>query len=394
MASTTYVDNLMPVHYIMACVIGGIIGLVVGCFTMWHIYLAARGQTTIECLEKTRYLSPLRKSMQQTYQESGQGLQLSKYGQQFLGMHQKVLPGITRPEEGEDMMDESTPGSYEDVEGGRYSHDDSSNGHISGPDGGNGLLDTQMGARRLTYNDLERYRATKRYEEYLDEQDCKKLPHAFDLGWRRNLLHLFGPNPWLWPLPVATTTGDGWNWEASPRWIEARDRLGRERQDQRERERVAGWGVANQAGTPSSSRSPVRRNPSKADRILGRDPDMYADTPSTPLSETLSMQRLSPAGQALDMDDENETETGDSDGLFPPSDASAPRRQQQQQQQQPSWPATAEHRALDVVTNGAWGRTQRGAASRLLRPGHGTRTQQIPSRAQDEDAGGDHEGVD
>jgi hypothetical protein len=34
-----------------------------------------------------------------------------------------------------------------------------------------------------------------RYEEYQNDEDNEKMPSAFDLGWRRNLLHLFGPRP-------------------------------------------------------------------------------------------------------------------------------------------------------------------------------------------------------
>lgn len=101
-----YVEDIMPVQYIVLCVISGIIGLVLSAFTAWHIMLAARGQTTIECLEKTRYLSPLRRTMQRTYQAQhtdGQGVALPRYGQQLLDMHQNILPGISRPEEGEEL---------------------------------------------------------------------------------------------------------------------------------------------------------------------------------------------------------------------------------------------------------------------------------------------------
>ena len=51
-------DGLLPVMFLMLTVVGGILGIVVGAFTGWHIWLASKGQTTIECLEKTRYLSP------------------------------------------------------------------------------------------------------------------------------------------------------------------------------------------------------------------------------------------------------------------------------------------------------------------------------------------------
>ncbi|KAL2023854.1 hypothetical protein VTK56DRAFT_631 [Thermocarpiscus australiensis] len=338
--TNSYVENLMPVNYIMLCVVAGIIGIVVGAFTCWHIYLATKGQTTIECLEKTRYLSPLRRSMHQAYinqHTPGHGVPLPSYGQQLLDIHQNALPGITRPEEGEELRPEPSP---------------------SGPE-------LQAGSRRFTYDEMERYRARKRYEEYLDEQDSTKLPNAFDLGPRRNLLHLFGPNPWLWALPVCNTTGDGWSWEPNPKWLEARDRLAREREAQRERERMAGWGaddapppmpptnggpqVRGGAGrhylqppqpqyndssrTNSPGLSPLpspggRRTPSKADRVLGRDPNLYADEPLPPPGqESVSMRRLSPAGRTVEdeLDD-----FADQDSAF---DYHADMKKQQKQQQ-------------------------------------------------------------
>ncbi|KAH8881640.1 palmitoyltransferase PFA3 [Thozetella sp. PMI_491] len=365
MANTQYVETLMPINYIMLCVIGGIIGLVVGAFTGWHIYLASRGQTTIECLEKTRYLSPLRKSMQQAYvdQHSGNGVQLPKYGQQLLDMHQNALPGITRPEEGEEYRFQPTSAQY------------AADPELAG------------GSRRMTYDELERVRARKRYEEYLDEQDSAKLPNAFDLGPKRNLLHLFGPSPLLWGLPICNTTGDGWNWEASPKWLAARDRLSKERQEQRERERVAGWGAedspvptptfppeqirggagrhylepSTHPSQPSNGRAspglvPGRRTPSKADRILGRDPNLYADEPFAG-AQSVSMSRLSPAGHAIAEDD------GDYDLDYASSDDEVPVTKKEREE--------AERRALNIgaAPNGTgWGR---GGASGLLRkPSH------------------------
>jgi len=153
--STT--EDLMPVNYVMLAVVSGIIGIVLAGFTGWHILLAARGQTTIECLEKTRYLSPLRKAMQ----------------------HQHITDHERR---------------------------------------GGAVDDTPMRSgeqRHPTYDAMERARARARYEEYLDEQDSEKLPSAFDLGWKRNLVHLFGPSRILWALPICNTTGDGWSWEPS-----------------------------------------------------------------------------------------------------------------------------------------------------------------------------------
>jgi palmitoyltransferase len=78
---------------------------------------------------------------------------------------------------------------------------------------------------------MERQREHERYQEYLAEQDSEKMPRAFDLGWRRNLTHLSGDRPLLWPLPICTTIGDGWRWDPSPRFLEARERL-RVRRDQ------------------------------------------------------------------------------------------------------------------------------------------------------------------
>ncbi|EFW99734.1 dhhc zinc finger membrane protein [Grosmannia clavigera kw1407] len=277
----SYDDSLMPIQYIMLCVISGIIGLVLGLFTGWHIYLACRGQTTIECMEKTRYQSPLRQS---------------------------------------------------------------AGGGWSGKTGGGGAF--RLG-RRLTYDQMERYRAQKRHQEYLDEQDGKLLPHAFDLGARQNLLHLLGPQPWLWALPVCNTTGDGWSWEPSPRWLAARDGILRDREAQKARERAAGWGPVEEEGgeslglgpglglgpeaedengystaptapprydsTTSATSPPSRFSTSKADRILGRDPRLYSDeTPrraaaaaaaaaaaETSSAPVFSMQRLTTSGRAL-----------------------------------------------------------------------------------------------
>lgn len=296
-SQTVYVESLMPVQYVVVTVVAGIIALVVGAFTLWHILLAAKGQTTIECLEKTRYLSPLRRTMQRAYaaqHTDGHGVPLPRYGQQLLDMHQDILPGVTRPEEGEELRTLAPNGRDEESAGA----DASAETLLSGM------------PRHMSYDEMERTRARKRYEEYLDEQDSTKLPNAFDLGWRRNLLHLFGPNPYLWAFPVCNTTGDGWNWEPSPRWLEARDRIQRERTEQRQRERAAGWGMPDGgdndvdddgvvtwnpplggAGRYYQRPEPPRKNPSKADKVLGRDPNLYADDP---LAGSDAAVRLSP----------------------------------------------------------------------------------------------------
>jgi hypothetical protein len=264
-----YTESLMPVNYVMLTVISGIIGLVLAGFTGWHILLASRGQTTIECLEKTRYLSPLRKEMQHQHIAQHQENGRPGFGQQLRDMHRHAPP---RPE-----ADEMVHGEQ----------------------------------RFQTYDAMERVRARQRYEQYLDEQDSEKLPSAFDLGWKKNLLHLFGPSKLLWAFPICNTTGDGWSWEPSPEWLQARDRIARAREEQRLRERNAGWGeepLREVPVPPQRSEGAGRhyvvyptRSTSKADRILGRSPNQYADEEAG--SSAISMHTLRPRGDDLDADD-------------------------------------------------------------------------------------------
>ncbi|KAI9828801.1 MAG: palmitoyltransferase for Vac8p [Thelocarpon impressellum] len=194
-----YSDDLMPVNIVLLAVISGIIGLVLAGFTGWHLSLACTNATTIERLEKTRYLSPLRKSMEHRPYPGGDE---RTYGQQFVDIHANSLPGVTRAEEGEERRSPSQPST--------------------GPSAAESL--------RMNYTTLEQARERQRYSDYLDELDSEKLPNAFDLGWRRNLRHLFGDSPWLWCVPVCNTTGDGWTWEASPGWVEAREGVRRQRE--------------------------------------------------------------------------------------------------------------------------------------------------------------------
>ena len=279
-----YLDNFMPVNYVMLCVIAGIIGLVLTGFMGWHMSLAGKGQTTIECLEKTRYLTPLRKSMQRQHVGQQNGGTTRSLGQQLAEIHANALPGVTREEEGEER-----PSPAVDLERGSPAQE----------------------ALRGNYNDLERSRERERYEDYLDEQDSEKLPNAFDLGWKRNLLHLFGNKPALWLLPICNTSGDGWRWEPSPKWLEAREDIRRQREEQwkeqERRERAAGWGDgaayedpgyedrgydtqrwqprndsrqgARQYLTTSNGVATVpkegKRSAGKADQILGRSPDRH-----------------------------------------------------------------------------------------------------------------------
>ncbi|KAH7386021.1 DHHC palmitoyltransferase-domain-containing protein [Pyrenochaeta sp. MPI-SDFR-AT-0127] len=307
-----YTESFMPVNYVLLAVLSGIIGIVISGFTAWHLWLTIRGQTTIESLEKTRYLSPLRQTMKhnlndRNYLDAQANGRLS-IGDQLREIHANALPGVTRPEEGE-VPSRST--SRSPVPG----HVPMSNGY-SAPN-------------NQSYEYRERQQHQYRYDTYLDERDNEMLPNAFDLGPKRNLGHVFGPSPIRWFLPLCNTTGDGWSWEPSPKWLAARERIKRDReaeeQLQKQRERAAGWGVDSpteaefrrptrgpdgwQPGqyvqpAPRPTRRPEwqsplrhgeqaqylttsngvlrspregRRSPSKADQILGREHGMYAD---------------------------------------------------------------------------------------------------------------------
>lgn len=245
MKDAQYMERFLPVNVIILAVVSGMMSLVLSGFTGWHISLSIRGLTTIECLEKTRYLAPVRKTLDrqrrewQHHQPDAQnmgattkdfGRTLQGYGQQFIDMHANAIPGVTRAEEGEER---SSPTIGTRIPDRRHQHNDYN------PDEHYEQYQTpaQQSLFR-SYGELDRAREHDRYEEYLAECDSEKLPHAFDLGWRRNLLHLFGPNPFLWPIPICTTIGDGWRWEPSSKWQEAKARVEQQRHQRWEEERL------------------------------------------------------------------------------------------------------------------------------------------------------------
>lgn len=307
-----YTESFMPVNYVLLAVLSGIIGIVITGFTAWHLWLTVRGQTTIESLEKTRYLSPLKTTMKHKLNDrhyvEAQANGRASLGDQLREIHANALPGVTRPEEGEAP---SRSASRSPIP----AHVQMSNGY-SNP-------------HYQSYESRERQQNQDRYDSYLDERDNEQLPNAFDLGWKRNVEHVFGPSPLKWLVPICNTIGDGWSWEPSPKWLAARERIKQERereeQIQKQRERAAGWGVDSPTEAefrrptrgpegwmpgqynppaprairrPEWQSSPVRvedsrylttsngiikspldgrRSPSKADQILGRERGMYAD---------------------------------------------------------------------------------------------------------------------
>ncbi|KAF2262842.1 palmitoyltransferas-like protein PFA3 [Lojkania enalia] len=312
LSEAQYTESLMPVNYVLLAVLSGIIGLVITGFTGWHLWLTIRGQTTIESLEKTRYLSPVRNAMKDHFNDrnylDAQANGRLSIGDQLREIHANVLPGVTRPEEGESPSRSASRSPARDSV--RVSNGYSPPGYNS-------------------YEQRERQQNYDRYASYLDERDNELLPNAFDLGWQRNLAHVFGSTSMLWLVPICNTTGDGWSWQASSTWLAARERVRKDReyedQLQKQRERAAGWGVdspteaefrrtgrvpegwqvnRNSPPTPRLPRRPEwqsprrngeearylttsngvmstplegRRSPSKADQILGRERGMYAD---------------------------------------------------------------------------------------------------------------------
>ena len=299
----------MPINYIMLAIMAGVIGLALTAFTAWHYSLALAGQTHIECLEgSTRYLSPTR-SMRQGVSAFAAD-RLPQYGAQ-LGTLMNNAPA---PGQGDAAP--ASPFLAGDREGDRRMDN-------------NGIVHNvpYQAPQRQTWEEMERQRERDRYDDYLDEMDSKKMPHAFDLGWKKNLAVLFGPSKPLWFFPICNSVGDGWSWEPSPKWLAARDQITRERQEQLMRERNAGWGRGSgeigaqdpvvvqrtylNTSTPhqfndgaadsrsvshTNNRSPIngRRSPNKADRILGRDQGSYQDAE---FEEDVNLRRLSPSGQ-------------------------------------------------------------------------------------------------
>lgn len=299
----------MPINYIMLTIMAGVIGLALTAFTAWHFSLALAGQTHIECLEgSTRYLSPTRTMRQGVGAFAAD--RLPQYGQQ-LGtlLNNAPAPG----------QEDAAPSSP--FLGGQQERRMDSDGWIHNV--------PCQAPQRQTWEEMERQRERDRYDDYLDEMDSKKMPHAFDLGWKKNLAVLFGPSRLLWFFPICNSVGDGWSWEPSPKWLAARDQISRERQEQLMRERNAGWGrssaeiggqeevvvqrtylntpgqqqfndgaadsrSASIGGSVNASNGRRSPNTSKADRILGREQGSYQDAE---FEQDVNLRRLSPSGQ-------------------------------------------------------------------------------------------------
>jgi len=172
---------------------------------------------------------------------------------------------VTRAEEGEERTSPTVQSNeYDRPPHNTYHQNSCENDHRS---------PAQQSLYR-SYEELERERERDRYEDYLDERDGEKMPNAFNLGWRLNLLHLFGENVLLWPLPVCTTTGDGWHWEPSSKWLEAKRKLERQRAERREEALRQG----QQQQQQQNQRPPPQYGGWHADRIERFGADASIDT--------------------------------------------------------------------------------------------------------------------
>jgi len=177
------------------------------------------------------------------------------------------------------------------------------------------------GARLLDDYSTPHHEAN-RYGAYLLEESTKKLPHAFNLGRRRNFAQVFGGRDkcHLWFFPIFSGIGDGWNWETSMEWQDATIALRAEREkwlrEQGECERAAGWRYnpaeeqAWNSGNPdglvkfAGSAPQHKRVRSKADKLLGRTPGAYTDMEGVPLRK----MKRPPSLHAVDTDSEEERE--------------------------------------------------------------------------------------
>lgn len=242
-----YVDaGFMPVNYILLALVAGVFALALTAFGGWHLSLALTNMTTIECLEKTRYLAPVRAQLN-GFRGAANGHAAAgntvgarngvSIGRQLAEIHANALPGVLREEEGE----------------ARPSPPPSQHGPPLNPSSFSHPAPPARAALQLNASQYESHRERARYESYLDEKYNEKLPHAFDLGKRKNLGMLFGDEPWLWGLPVCNTKGDGWTWETSERWRREREVVGWERE--RELAVYGGGGRGGQGREGSDVRS-------------------------------------------------------------------------------------------------------------------------------------------
>jgi palmitoyltransferase ZDHHC2/15/20 len=258
-------EEYASVNVIILAVVSGLIGLVLTGFTSWHLYLCVKGMTTIECLEKTRYLSGVRGRVERNRLEqhrrkpSGNGEseelmdRVRRAGDQLLEFHANAVPGASRFEEGEERLSPAPSLTGNDAPL-YHDHPPPANAETDTP-AIRALRQSYTQAQpprgppgrfnyRLGVHEYETTRERERYNEYLEDKDEQKMPNAFDLGWRRNLRAVFGEQWWAWALPIMNSPGDGWRWEVSESWVQRKTDLDQRRQERilRQQQQSQGYG--------------------------------------------------------------------------------------------------------------------------------------------------------
>lgn len=213
-----------PISVFLLVVLSGMLGLALLAFTGWHLSLLFRNLTTIENLEETRYLTPLRERLdrQKRKAQTRMAQQDTKSVDTAITSHASSNPGTPKTDGdsksgNSNLSTRSTP---------RHVPLEQAAGYV------NGQPSPMRGLYYQKYIEKERARERERYEEYLDEQEIKNLPNPFDQGWKSNVRHVFGPSPLLWWFPISNSVGDGWQWELSTKFLETRRKMDEQREQQ------------------------------------------------------------------------------------------------------------------------------------------------------------------
>ncbi|KAI5309899.1 palmitoyltransferase for Vac8p [Ascosphaera atra] len=297
-------------------VLGGVIGLVLSGFTGWHISLACRNQTTIESLERTRYLTPLREVLDQERRKV-----MVAWNQGTLKPPANMAARLQALDAA--RMDGANGGGGNGAAAsGQWTKDSDTN-----PGGFSHTVNPyQFGPDHL--HELERHYI------YVDDEETAQLPHAFDLGWRNNLRQLFGDSvlEWFLPFPISISLcggsgrrkatgigmGNGWEWQVSRRFEDAKQRL-EEKRKGRIRDVVEGWRTRYWAQALAQGARPGSAGGSAAAGIgqggaWPRPKNPYAVAAAKRAEEEARLDLLARARMAADQDTELDV-LGDGDGV-------------------------------------------------------------------------------
>ncbi|KAI5280715.1 palmitoyltransferase for Vac8p, partial [Ascosphaera aggregata] len=200
-------DTFVGIGCFILSVLAGVLGLVLTGFTAWHISLVSRNLTTIESLERTRYVIPLRDIIDQKRKEI-----LTAWNQGLLAAPSSMSTSSSKQQQQPPPSSSSPPAiiqkrmqAQEEARGrGQFDawQKDSASGVFSH------TVDPYQQAR---YSPEHLYELERHYI-YVDDTEAGDLPHAFDRGWRENFRSVFGDDVLRWFLPTKDVAGDGWVW--------------------------------------------------------------------------------------------------------------------------------------------------------------------------------------